>query len=250
MDNKQAKLILSAYRQTGEDGSDPFFAEALEQARVDPELAKWFAEVRRFDLTMTQALGAQKPPEHLRQTLLLGNKVVSLHRRRPFWAQPVTWFALAAALAVFLGLGILLHQGGQRTLTGPQYVREIIGLTETGKITLGKMGGSTDEQKSWLATRSSPHDFTIPVGLRAYPGAGCQTYVVNGTKVSLMCFMLSQDQMVHMFVVDEGALEDAPGTTPAFIRGHDKVAATWSADGKTYVVVGMNVSEETLRRLI
>jgi hypothetical protein len=248
MDNEQARLILSAYRHTGEDASDPFFAEALEQARVDPELARWFAEERRFDQSMTKTLRAQEPPEHLRQTLLLGNKVVSLHQKRPLWAQPVTWFALAAALAIFLGLGILSHQSRQPSLG--EFAREIIGLAESGKITLGKMGNNPDDLKSWLATHGSPHDFTIPAGLRGYPGVGCQTYVVNGAKVSLMCFMLGKDQMVHLFVVDENALKDAPGTTPSFMREHGKVAATWSAGGKTYLLMGMNVSEESLRRLI
>ncbi len=249
MDNEQARLILGAYRHTGEDASDPFFAEALEQARLDPELAAWFAEERRFAEAMTRALRAQKPPDHLRQSLLLGNKVVSLHRQRPLWTRPVLWFALAAALAMFLGLGILFQQSGP-SVTGPQLAREIIELAESGKITLGKMSSNPDELKSWLATRGSPHDFTIPAGLRGYPGVGCQTYVVNGTKVSLLCFMLGKDQVVHLFVVDEKALEDAPGEEPSFVREHDKVAATWSVGGKTYLLMGMNVSEETLRSLI
>jgi len=250
MDNEQAKLILSAYRHTGEEASDSFFSEALEQARVDPELARWFADERRFDQAMTRTLRAQKPPEHLRQTLMLGNKVVSLHRRRPLWAQPVSWLALAAALALFLGLGILFHQSGQPSLTGSQFAREIIEMAESGKITLGKMSSNPEELKSWLATRGSPHDFTIPASLRGYPGVGCQTYVVNGTKVSLLCFMLGMDQVVHLFVVDEKVLEDAPREKPSFIREHDKIAATWSVGGKTYLLMGMNVSEETLRLLI
>ncbi len=249
MDNEQAKLILGAYRHTGEDASDPFFAEALEQARVDPEFAAWLAEERQFDQAMTRTLRAQEPPEHLRQTLMLGNKVVSLHRRRPFWAQPVPWLALAAALALFLGLSLLFQQSGP-SVTGPQLAREIIELAESGKITLGKMSSNPEELRSWLATRGSPHDFTIPAGLRGYPGVGCQTYVVNGTKVSLMCFMLGKDQVVHLFVVDENALKDAPGEKPSIIREHDKVAATWSVGGKTFLLMGMNVSEETLRRLI
>src|SRR5258706_136048 len=40
MNNQEAKLILQAYRCGGQDASDPLFAEALEQARRDPELAK------------------------------------------------------------------------------------------------------------------------------------------------------------------------------------------------------------------
>jgi len=31
------------YRPSGDDASDPFFREALEQVERDPELKKWFA---------------------------------------------------------------------------------------------------------------------------------------------------------------------------------------------------------------
>ena len=49
MDNNDAKLILQVYRSGGEDASDPFFAEALEQARLDPALRTWFAEQQAKD---------------------------------------------------------------------------------------------------------------------------------------------------------------------------------------------------------
>ena len=62
MDNEQAKLILQAYRPGGEDAEDPFFSEALDRARLDPELAKWFAEQRAFDEAMRKALQTRIPP--------------------------------------------------------------------------------------------------------------------------------------------------------------------------------------------
>jgi len=248
MDNEQARLILSAYRHTGEDASDPIFAEALEQARVDPELAAWFAGERRFDEAMTRLLGAQHPPEDLRQTLMLGNKVVSLHQRRPLWARPISWLAVAAALVLLLGLVSQLRQGPQPALTGPQYAQEIIELA--GAITLGKFSDSADDLKSWLHTHGSPHDFAIPPRLRGYAAIGCQTYSVHGAKVSLICFMVGKDQVAHLFVVDASELRDAPGKSPAIVRDRGQVAATWSAGGKTYLLIGTNVSEEALRRLI
>ena len=252
MDNEQAKLILSAYRPTDEDASDPFFSEALEQSRIDPNLAGWFAAERRFDMLMTKAIRAQEPPEHLRRTLLLGNKIVSLHQhtKRPFWSRPVSWFALAAAVAIFLGLGVLLQPVTKPLMTGPQFAREVIGLAESGRITLGKMANNTQDLKAWLASQGSPHDFPIPDGLKSYPGMGCQTFVVNGARVSLMCFMVGKDQVVHLFVIDGASLKDAPGSTPSIVREHDQVAATWSSGGKTYLLLGINVSAETLRRLI
>ncbi len=250
MDNEEAKLILSAFRPGGEDGSDPFFAEALERARVDPELAGWFAQEQKFDRDMVRELQAQEPPERLRQSLLHGSKVILLPRARPLWARPVSWIALAAALAVFFGLGLLSQQSRRPTVTGAQLAREVIELAESGNIAHGKVSVNPDELKSWLATRGSPHDFTIPAGLSGYPGVGCQAYLLNGIKVSLICFQLANEEVVHLFVVDQDALKNAPGELPSIIRDRDKVAATWSAGGKTFVLMGMQTSEETLRRLI
>ena len=49
MNNEEAKLILQAYRPGGQDANDPRFREALEQARRDPELARWFANEQALD---------------------------------------------------------------------------------------------------------------------------------------------------------------------------------------------------------
>jgi len=247
MDSEQARLILRVCRPCAEDASDPFFAEALDLARRDPELAAWLAEEQRFDAAMAQALQAQEPPGHLRQAIARG----ALPRRRasPLWARPAPWLALAAALAVFLGIGLFFQQG-KPPMTGPQLAREVIGLAASGKIALGKFSNNPDDLQSWLAERGSPHGFAIPAGLRAYPGIGCQSYNMGGAKVSLICFRLGKDEVVHLFVVDEAALKNAPGGQPSIIRERDRVAATWSAGGKTYVLMGMNTSEETLRRLI
>ena len=247
MDNEQARLILRACRPGGQDASDPLFAEALEMARVDPELAAWLAEERRFDEAMTEALQALEPPKHLRQAL--GTQALSRRSTTAQRAWPASWLALAAALALFLGLSLLFQQG-EPPMTGEQIAREVIELAASGKIALGKFSNNPDDLQSWLAARGSPHGFAIPAGLRAYPGIGCQTYLMGGAKVSLICFRLGKDEVIHLFVVDEDALKNAPGKLPSIIRDQDKVAATWSAGGKTYVLMGMHTSEETLRRLI
>src|SRR6267142_3905569 len=104
MDNEQAKLILQAYRPGGEDADDPFFSEALEQARVDPEMAKWFAEQRAFDEAMRKALQKRIPPVGLRDSILLAKRISTLpfHQGgRPVWRRPGV-MALAASIVVLL----------------------------------------------------------------------------------------------------------------------------------------------------
>ena len=42
MNHREAKLISQACRPGEPDAADPMFAEALEQARRDPQLQTWF----------------------------------------------------------------------------------------------------------------------------------------------------------------------------------------------------------------
>ena len=71
MNNQEAKLILQAYRSNGQDASDPFFADVLEQARRDPELQKWFAEEILLNTRLQVRLEAAIPvPSGLKANLL------------------------------------------------------------------------------------------------------------------------------------------------------------------------------------
>jgi len=87
MDNREAKFILGAYRPNGQDAGDPRFSEALEQARRDPILERWFLDSLAFDAAITEKLRATEVPPGLRESILAGVKV-SRPLRSPFvkWA--------------------------------------------------------------------------------------------------------------------------------------------------------------------
>ena len=112
------------------------------------------------------------------------------------------------------------------------------------------MGGGMDELRAWLARQDSPSDFEVPAALAALGGIGCQTFSFHGHKISLVCFMLDKDHVVHFFVMDSSGIKHPPGPEPDFSRRDGLTAATWSAGGRTYVLTGHEVDEETLRQLI
>lgn len=252
MDNEQAKLILSAYRPGGQDASEPFFAEALEQARLDPELGAWFTEQRRLDQLAHDALRAQTPPDGLRESLLLDRKIVGTTPFNRLRVRPARLVAIAAAVIFLFGISLLLKPGFHQpsSMDRQQFAEAIYELKQEGKMSLGKMASNPEELKAWLAAKGSPHDFTIPGSLENMEGIGCQTFVLNGAKVSLLCFMLDKNQMVHLFVIDEGAITDPPGANPIITKKGNAVAATWSSGGRTFLMTGTNLDEATLRRLI
>ena len=255
MDKEQAKLILQAYRPGGEDADDPFFSEALEQARIDPELAKWFAEQRAFDGAIRAALQTRIPPVGLRDSILLAKKISTLPRyqpSRPVWRRPGV-MALAASIVVLLAAALLIRPGAEHYVSHPitvaAFTRQVLDLKDG--ISLGKMSNNPAELRAWLAERGAPSDFELPRGLRDANGLGCQSYTIGGAKVSLICFMLGENQFAHLFVVDRDALTDAVPSASPIIRTEGGTAfATWTSGGKSYVLTGINMSEETLRRLI
>ncbi|GAB4176011.1 MAG: hypothetical protein Fur0032_15860 [Terrimicrobiaceae bacterium] len=256
MDNEQAKLILQAYRPGGEDASDPFFAEALEQARRDPELGNWLAAQRRFDESMRRALKSVQPPDSLRDSLLLLPKVSSFptETRRRFWPTPAI-LALAAALIVLCTVSFLWLPQSAHDKTAATTVRdvttEVLALKANNKISLGKMSSDPAEIHAWLTARGAPGNFELPTGLRQIPALGCQSYTIGGAKVSLVCFMLGKDQVIHLFVVDNAELKDAPADLRVAVQTkHGHTWAVWTSGDKTFILTGVNVSEEMLRGLI
>lgn len=256
MDNDYAKLILQAYRPNGEDARDPFFSEALEQARLDPALRSWFAEQQAHDERVRQAIQGIIPPRELRDMIVLTQKIAPF----PLWAsrqkQPYTiLLAIAACVAFLLVVGGLLRPGADRdkdhAATFASLTNQVLDLKRHDRINLGETSTDPAKLRAWLAERGAPSDFKIPPGLRGVPSLGCQSYVINGVNVSLVCFTLGPDQIVHLFIMDKGAIKDAPTDATPSVRTDDGVAfVTWSAGGKSYVLTGDNVNEDILRRLI
>jgi hypothetical protein len=70
--NRDAKLVLSAYRPSGADAWDPLFEEALEQTKRDPELMEWFMKQRAFDDVIVSKLRTIEPPVGLHAEILAG----------------------------------------------------------------------------------------------------------------------------------------------------------------------------------
>lgn len=238
MDNKQAKVILQAYRPGGADAVDPFFAAALEQARLDPGLREWFAGQCAFDENISRAVHTEQPPTGLRDDILMICRVDGYSRSRPFWKHH-QWLALAAAVVILLGVSALFIKFRAE---GPMHMATLTG--EIGHIqqtmpSLGAMSSNLAELRNWLGQRGAPHDFSIPAGLDSTMGLGCQIYSIHGNKVSLVCFQLKNKEIVHYFVVDRDRLVDPPNIGKTVYMERNGVSfAVWSDERRTYVLAG------------
>lgn len=252
MSIEEAKLILQAYHHGGEDALDPFFAEALELARTDRALGVWFAEQLDFDKTMQRAIKSEIPPADLKERILTAYSIPFSSQKPKTLFRPFRLLAMAAAVVcVCVGVLFFRHDTTAPSMTVASFTHEALAIKEENRIVLGTKNNDPSQLRTWLAERGAPHDFLIPRGLQGLPSVGCQSYFVHGKKVALICFDLGHNQVAHLFVIDQSALSDASSGTQPQLRSDNGLAfATWTAGGKSFVLTGDNITEETIRKLI
>lgn len=247
MNNEEAKLILQAYRPSGQDANDPRFREALEQAQRNPELARWFANEHGLDSRISAKLRASiQPPAHLKSQLLAQRKMI---RPVAWWRRPAWQLAAAACLAVVVTLGVLWFKPAGQTRFAA-YRSEMADFAGHKLDRLDLMSSDVAEVRRWLAQRQSHGDLVLPAGLDGRPSLGCRLLDWKGKKVSLICFELENRQVAHLLVIDRAALNDAPTESPVFNQVGDVATVSWSRGGKSYVVASKGGSQFELMKLL
>jgi hypothetical protein len=247
MNNEEAKLILQAYRPGGQDASDRRFRAALEQAQRDPELARWFANEQALDSRISAKVNASiTPPTHLKSQLLAQRKIV---RPVAWWRMPAWQLAAAACLALLVTIGVLWFKPADQTQFAA-YRSEMAEFTGTKLDRLDLMSRDVAEVRRWLAQKESHGDLVLPAGLDGRPSLGCRLLDWDGHKVSLICFELENKQVAHLLVVDSAAFKDAPTASPIFKQVGDVATASWSRDGKTYIIASKEASQPDLMKLL
>lgn len=233
MNNAEAQFILAAYRPDGQDAGDPHFADALKQAQADPQLQTWLAASLDWDARVSAALRAAAVPPHLRDSILLGHKVVPMSRFR----LRVPWIAAAAAV-VLLGLvGSLftVHHLNTPSFTTlqqelPQVMTRVKGLD--------LVTSDLDKIKSHLVSRKAPADLHVPEKLRDLPCLGCGVVAWHERKVALICFRLDEPegQVAHLLVMDVRDLRDLPGLLPSSVEQPPWSIAGWRDERNAYLL--------------
>jgi len=245
MNNQEAKLILQAYRPGGRDTFDPLFAEALEQARRDPELQKWFAEEQVLDSQIQSKLRpAVAVPRDLKANLLALRKII---RPVPWWFQPMK-LAAAAAIVLLIGLATFLllpQKPTQLVLFREKMVR--CSMQEHGHITFESPDIAKIQQ--WLQARGVDANFKLPAGLQGKPAQGCRVVDWNGQKATMICFVLDDGKHMDFFVMDRAGLPGLPENgAPQFASASGLMTVTWDKGGKVYLLTGDN--EKLLQQIL
>jgi hypothetical protein len=232
MTTQEAKFLLSAYRPDGRDAVDPFFAEALAQARSDPELASWFAREQALDARVAEKLGGIAPPHGLRESILAGARASQPRRGR--WMNPV-WLA-AACIAILLSVAIGLRLHGAAPTESD--------LARFALRDLAEEGAEHEPDLPSLASVQaglSSHPLPIYKNLRFDPlqlrQDHCRAITVAGHEVFEICFKHG-GSWYHLYIARMGDFEpSAPVGTPTFVDRNLYAAAAWTDGQATYALV-------------
>ncbi len=248
MNTQEVKFILQAYRPNGEDASDPHFAEALAQAKLNPELAKWFAEQLAFDAAASRALKEVKVPQHLRESILAGRRVAE----PTFWWQQPVWWAMAAVFLVVLGIAGFWFKSNNSAIQFASFRNEMVRVAETSVPHLEFQEKDPAKIQALLASQGVDANYVMPVGLRGLPGMGCKVVNWDGNKVAMICYKLQGTNHVDLFVAEANAFKGSiPGGKPQFVATGRNTTASWSQADKVYVMVGHGqVDEKLLKKYI
>lgn len=245
MDNQQAKFILQSYRGGSPDQSDPQFAAALELAAQDPELAAWLADDQACDEVIRRKLSEVEVPAELRANLVHGQHVVPLLQPRTAWRS----LALAASLVFLLGVGAIwwTFSGKSTPLTMADYeVRMVDKLYRP--LSFDFASSDVAVIQGWLQTNSALGALTIPARMSRLPSIGCDTLLIEGRPVAVICFRVSNNEVVHLFVMSAAGLEDVTSMAASRKMGTFRTLR-WREAGNVYVLAGRQ-DESALRRLI
>jgi hypothetical protein len=216
MNNETAKVILSAYRHDGADAQDPLFTDALQQARLDPELDKWFEEQRAFDQRIFQAMQRIEAPASLKEVL---TAAAQGPKARPRPRSRIPWLALAAVLVVS-GLLLVGPLGVKRSNTDTLAVFQkdaLAMLSGQPGPKLDLVTPSLPATQAYIAKEQGPLAPTLPAALKEMHTAGCLVAEWHHYRISVTCFLAPDGQLVHLVVLPKDALAGArlPGSFQA-----------------------------------
>src|SRR5881394_9908 len=204
MDSRLAKEILMRYRPGTPDANDPEFAEALELARRDPELARWFAQHQAFQNTMRDRFRELPVPGRLKKDILAGYspKVI------PVWWRQRAFQALAAAAAIVLLIGV------SRFLSQPRedrsfaaFQNRVVRNAQRGYV-MDITTTNLDEIREYLATQGAYADYVLPAPLEKLPGDGGAVLRWRNKTVAMVCLDLGNHNDLFLFVANRTDLPD------------------------------------------
>ena len=252
MTKDEAKKILALYRPGTADRNDPLFNAAAELAKSDaqegetpqkpdPELSRWFQEhCASYNSIREKLLQIPVPPD-LKEKILAGQAGAAKAKVIRF--RPMILLQAAAAIVVLVGLTFLLIRLRHPDDNNFGTYRERMARIALQPYGMPLHTNSLQSIQSFLAGHKAPSDYVLPEGIAKAQAIGCAIERWQGAPVSLLCFNTGQTASpadkpdLWLFIANQTSVKEAPvGDTPVVAQTVSLTTASWSRDGKTYVL--------------
>ncbi len=257
MNTEETKELLAAYRDDLALEDAPGMAEALHSLEADPELAAWFEQDRACDQHMKEALGSIPVPDGLKESILAQiaetennesddlsaeeqpSNIVAFPRRRAMWLTAAALFVIAASLVKYFAFPPPVQFPGN-SFAAVATFRDHMAFFANSRFVLDHGTNDLENAKAWLAEHQSPTYAQTPSAIVNYQGMGCKSFDWGEHKVSLICFKNSDDDIVHLFVMNKAALKDLQPASPLneVLVQRELETGGWVDDEYVYMLVG------------
>jgi hypothetical protein len=233
MTNQEAKFILSAYRPSGSDAGDAMFGAALAQAQKDPVLGAWFATEQRHAAGVSARLREIAPPPDLREAIIAGARASGGVPARAWWKRP-GWLALAASVAVLLGVASAFWR---RSGSVQMETLEAFAVDDTLHAKHGSHGAAVSALNVMLSQPTTRLGGRLPVDFAALRATGCRTISFAGHDVVELCFTRAGADF-HFYVLQQADFPGLPAAGAAEFGQREGLGfASWTDAAYRYVTV-------------
>lgn len=232
MTPEQAKEVLLLFRPGTADAEDPQVEEAMEVARRDPELGRWFEQHRAFQTAMRLKLRQIQAPEHLKLALLAEHKII----QPQIWCQrPVLWAAAAIAV-ILIGISSLWL----RPVVPDRFAnfRDRMVSLALREYRMDVITKDMRVLRQSLAAKGAPANYELSRGLAKLQLTGGAALTWRSHPVSMVCLDRGDKQMLFLFVMKQAAVKDPPSNLPEIGKANDLLTASWTRGDDAYLLLG------------
>lgn len=247
MTEKEARVILQAYRPGSDYPDDPQFAEALREAERNPGLAQWLKEEQAFDEVIAAKLAELPEPLGLKTRILALNQPPA--KTSSSWSLAATLAVVAAVLFLCAQLISLFRNSAPNdNATVSHFATEMVSFARIPPP-LDMMTENLGALQGWLSKNRMPA-ISVPKSLRALQPVGCRMLSFRGHDVALICFRRDPNRLAHLFTVDRAALPQIrAGQPPIFSTAGEWTTASW-AEGNRVYLIAVQGDEEAVKRYL